>query len=568
MAMGFDVVGATHDYHSTDWIVRVDTPNVSAALVYQGLLAYPAPGASGIPVTTGTVSYLLGGAPVVHLVSPNYQTVTNVTLPDHVLSGLVIRQVDVKDGWYVIENRGIGWSSSGWSQAGGPGLGWVVEGFNQLSGPAFIGSTEGWIRNFVLDEAGAEALEFHYAKEMNLIEIDGSYHQVVGGALVPIGLLPDIFDPPHCFPAGTEISTPNGDWRKIEALSIGDSVSSYNSEIGLGRSAVRARSISRTFSNITNTWIKLSTGLTVTPGHHVLDAFGKFRTIEEILRTDSKIVLADGTIAQITGEYIHYSESTAHLYEQAEGYVSATVGNLALAPVYKKGWKTYNFEVEDYHTYIAGGVRVHNDSVFTASGSDLDIGSNYTNASGDQITVNPDGSIYNHNTGYTTPSAGVLAYGNFHSAEAIGVSGQQQTDLANLGAFDKWQIAGSGPDVQLASGEVVPAGTQFASGSGYTTVVNRDGTVTNLKTGYTSKPTYGELLSDPFNHPYDQDDVEYQYNPFTGNFDYYYRPGSGDDDDDGDSGDSGEKPILLDLDGDGIDIAQLGTSNLFFDIVW
>ena len=33
-----------------------------------------------------------------------------------------------------------------------------------------------------------------------------------------------------------------------------------------------------------------------------------------------------------------------------------------MKPEWKKGWKTYNFEVEKYHTYIAGGIRVHNES--------------------------------------------------------------------------------------------------------------------------------------------------------------------------------------------------------------
>ena len=98
--------------------------------------------------------------------------------------------------------------------------------------------------------------------------------------------------------------------------------------------------------------------------------------------SDGQIVLAEGTIAKVTGEYIHYSEATALLYEQAEGYVSATVGNLALAPVYKKGWKTYNFEVEDYNTYIAGGVRVHNQSVITASGLHTYPGTEYQTSSG------------------------------------------------------------------------------------------------------------------------------------------------------------------------------------------
>lgn len=39
-----------------------------------------------------------------------------------------------------------------------------------------------------------------------------------------------------------------------------------------------------------------------------------------------------------------------------------TVGNLALKPATEDGWQTYNFEVEELHTYVAGGIRVHNDS--------------------------------------------------------------------------------------------------------------------------------------------------------------------------------------------------------------
>ena len=33
---------------------------------------------------------------------------------------------------------------------------------------------------------------------------------------------------------------------------------------------------------------------------------------------------ADGTVQELTGELIHYSADTAHLYEQAEGYVPAS----------------------------------------------------------------------------------------------------------------------------------------------------------------------------------------------------------------------------------------------------
>lgn len=425
-----------------------------------------------------------------------------------------------------------------------------------------------------------------FGADGKLVSSEPYPNYVVPDGLETLNLLRRSVVGPHCFPAGTAIRLFDGETRPVERLRLEEVVYSYDPDAQTPAAVGLPKRVTNLFQNITDSWIVLSNGLTVTPGHHFLDAFGKFRTIEDILRTDSQIVLADGTITNVTGEYIHYSEATAHLYEQAEGYVSATVGNLALAPVYKKGWKTYNFEVEDYHTYIAGGVRVHNASVFTASGSDLDIGL-HTNANGDVLEVNPNGSITNHSTGYTSP-ASIFADGRIISAAAIGVSGQQQSDLANLGAFARWQETGSGPSVTLASGKVVPAGTVFAAGDGYTSVVNSDGSVTNLKTGYTTAAPGGTLV-DPHNNSYAPDDVVAKYNPSTGNFDHYAKPGatpseshnsggkSGQSDhnspsssspnssspSDNDSNGSGSgKPVLLDLDGDGIEIMQLGSSDL------
>ena len=105
--------------------------------------------------------------------------------------------------------------------------------------------------------------------------------------------------------------------------------------------------------------------MTVTPGHHFLAADGGFRRIDEILADDGRIVLADGTVVAVSAERIVYNAETAHLYEEAEIAEQASAGATALAPRVKKGWKTYNFEVEGLHTYIAGGVRVHNDSLTT-----------------------------------------------------------------------------------------------------------------------------------------------------------------------------------------------------------
>ncbi len=135
----------------------------------------------------------------------------------------------------------------------------------------------------------------------------------------------------------------------------------------------------RTFENITDRWLKLypSPGyerearavglslLTVTPSHRFLAVDGSFRRIDDILNDDSLIVLADGRVISISAEIVVYSVDTAHLYEQAKVVEYTSVGGVALKPQVGNGWKTYNFEVEDLHTYVAGGVRVHNDSVAT-----------------------------------------------------------------------------------------------------------------------------------------------------------------------------------------------------------
>src|SRR5262249_183698 len=127
-------------------------------------------------------------------------------------------------------------------------------------------------------------------------------------------------------------------------------------------------------------------GLTVTPGHRFLSARGTFHRIEEILADDSRIVLADGSAITVQATRIVYSRETGHLYERPRAFQLASEGANAIAPQLYKGWKTYNFEVERLHTYIAGGVRVHNDST-----------GNPSNNSNDPQNLSPDPINYNDN---------------------------------------------------------------------------------------------------------------------------------------------------------------------------
>lgn len=385
----------------------------------------------------------------------------------------------------------------------------------------------------------------------------------------------------HCFPRGTKVRLADGRTQSIENLTCGELVSAFDGSFARGCGDLAGKAIIRTFSNITDTWIVLSNGLTVTPGHRFLDAFGQFRTVEDILATDGQVVLEDGSLAKVTGEYIRYTEETAHLYEQAEGDVTPVVGELAMGPVYKKGWKTYNFEVEDYHTYIAGGVRVHNASVYLASGTHTYPGTPIKTG-GYEYVVNADGSTTQTGKivdGDVVPIANGRTYGvgerrydpdtnSWETVAPLHGTTQDIRDYAPSGnASEAYQYAGNGPSVPLASGASANAGTIFSPGNGYNYVVNSDGSVTNLDTGHTSGN--GQRQYNPDTNRWETVGATQSSGGSSSALDGGLQPtgtifGSSSDDDD--DSDSGGKPILIDLDGDGVDIGELGASNFFFDM--
>jgi len=175
------------------------------------------------------------------------------------------------------------------------------------------------------------------------------------------------------------------------------------------------------------------------------------------------------------------------VYEQAEGYVAQSAGANALKRVYGKAWKTYNLEVEDFHTYVAGRVRVHNTSYDFVS-----------KATGD-LLYPQQVSRYNPDTG--TFSQVVVfrpADGNTGTAVGNALKQVQSSDYSPSGSADSaFQITGSGPAVTLGSGTVADAGTVFSPGNGYTYVVNPNGSVTNIDTGQTTAPPSSSGTSSP-----------------------------------------------------------------------
>jgi hypothetical protein len=175
----------------------------------------------------------------------------------------------------------------------------------------------------------------------------------------------EIIKSQQCFPASTPILRPDGKTTPIADIAAGDLVMAFD-RFG----ELVPRKIVRLYRNVTTEWLELSfqdaggaaRSLAVTPGHIFLNEHGRFEQIGRIAARGGRIVDAEGRLLAFESRRIVYSSETKHLYEQATGYLSPEAGALALKPEPVQGWATYNFEVEELHTYVAGGIRVHNES--------------------------------------------------------------------------------------------------------------------------------------------------------------------------------------------------------------
>jgi hypothetical protein len=187
--------------------------------------------------------------------------------------------------------------------------------------------------------------------------------------------------PPFCFASFTKISLVNDALVDIADISPGNIIAAFD---GLD---IFPAVVTRVFRNVTQEWLKLvvlpddkevepqsrvitscqdskaDTSFTyVTPGHLFLNEIGEFEPVERIVCRGGMIVRTDGKLCHIAASRITFSEDNAGMFEEAEVRRYYATGGLACEPHVERGWATYNFEVEKYHTYIANGWRVHNDS--------------------------------------------------------------------------------------------------------------------------------------------------------------------------------------------------------------
>ena len=173
-----------------------------------------------------------------------------------------------------------------------------------------------------------------------------------------------------CFAKGTPILTPFGE-VPIEALKVGDRVMSFDPHSENGRGRLVAKEITKLFLNTTPEFMKLtwqdggSRELITTPGHHFLREDGQFGPISEIAEDGTvRVILQSGEVATCDVEHIVYSVKTAGLFDQAQSYGYAGSGSLAFKTLGE--WESYNFEVDECHTYVANGIRVHNDCIYVS----------------------------------------------------------------------------------------------------------------------------------------------------------------------------------------------------------
>lgn len=217
---------------------------------------------------------------------------------------------------------------------------------------------------------------------------------------------------PQCFPADTKIRLVDGTSISIQDIASGQAVASFDEASALQLELTGSR-VSMLFENVADQFIELSFAdpqsgqqkfITSTIGHVFLTVDGKWKRLCDMINQshvfgssndlvevdfsqdrkstlppshkiaehaafagETQIVLADGSIVDAVAYSVKYTVATADLYEQAEMFVARTEHGLAIEPEFITGWKTYNFEVESTHTYIAEGVRVHNTSGFGTS---------------------------------------------------------------------------------------------------------------------------------------------------------------------------------------------------------
>lgn len=137
----------------------------------------------------------------------------------------------------------------------------------------------------------------------------------------------------QCFIAGTLVHCEDG-LKKIEDVQVGDKVLAYNEETG----EQAYKTVLHLFRNESKDWVGVTVNdkeIVSTPGHKYYLPLTKQWVSAKDLKVGDTVLLSNGQLAKIQAtRSIHYDTPQT----------------------------TYNFEVEDFHTYyVETGVLVHNE---------------------------------------------------------------------------------------------------------------------------------------------------------------------------------------------------------------
>ncbi|GGH05244.1 hypothetical protein GCM10007420_22150 [Glycocaulis albus] len=168
------------------------------------------------------------------------------------------------------------------------------------------------------------------------------------------------FDP-ECFVPGTMVQLADGQHVPIEAISVGDEVMGFDA---LGR-LLPARVVD-VHRNTSDEVIEINNEVFATAGHRFLCSDNEFRTLETVLAEGHSLVGAGGHAREVRNVRRIKAVDVALIHAGAGANID-TPDSLQQAldcgPDGAPTFLTCNLTVEPCHTYIAGGYRVHNDSL-------------------------------------------------------------------------------------------------------------------------------------------------------------------------------------------------------------
>lgn len=136
----------------------------------------------------------------------------------------------------------------------------------------------------------------------------------------------------NCFSADTPILMADGSIKPIQAVEVGDLVASFDPTVAEGRGSLRSKAVVQLFRSHSSNLFRIGAHY-ASGGHPFLADDGEFHLLEHF--GERKGVDASGDIVSVTPDRVFAPE-----------------------PI-----ELFNFEVEDFHTYVANGLRVHNYSL-------------------------------------------------------------------------------------------------------------------------------------------------------------------------------------------------------------